>query len=181
MIRKKHENQTSILLRIFTNYLQLVTASLSFNVNFPDTITDSFGPVDTIGSASDTFLSFDCFIEDAQMTGFAPSNGIFKVFLVMLLPIVLIVIFSMIWGVLFIVNKKLFGNIKKYITVSAICIVFLLHPTITKSTLDLFDCVDAGEGQSRMRLHVDFDCYSTDKLKWVSLVGIPNLIIWVFG
>ena len=157
MIRKKHENQTSILLRIFTNYLQLVTASLSFSLNFPDTITDSFGPVDTVGSASDTFLSFDCFIEDTQMTGFAPSNGIFKVFLVMLLPIILMVIFSIIWGTLYISNKRLFGNIKKYITVSAICIVFLLHPTITKSTLDLFDCVDAGQEKSRMRLHTEYD------------------------
>ena len=69
------------------------------------------------------------------MTGFAPSNGTFKVFLVMLLPIVLIFLFSMIWGVLFIVNKRLFGNIKKHIIVSAICIVFLLHLAITKSTL----------------------------------------------
>ena len=108
MIRKKQENQTSILLRIFTNYLQLVTASLSFNLNFPDTITDSFGPVETVGSASDTFLSFDCFIGDFQITGFAPSNGIFKVFLVMLLPIVLIFLFIIIWGVLYLANKRLF-------------------------------------------------------------------------
>ena len=157
MIRKKRENQTSILLRIFTNYLQLVTASLSFNLNFPDTITDSFGPVETVGSASDTFLSFDCFIEDTQMTGFAPSNEIFKVFLVMLLPIILIIIFSTIWGVLYIMNKKLFGNIKKYIVVSIICTVFLLHPTITKSTLDLFDCIEIKEGQSRMRLNMEYD------------------------
>lgn len=89
-IKKNKESQTSILLRIMTNYLQLIGAAFSFNVNFPSLLTGMFGPFDSIGSASDTFLSFDCFIENTEVKGFAPTTEIFKAFLTMILPIILI-------------------------------------------------------------------------------------------
>ena len=58
-IRKKRESQQSILLRILTNYLQLLTTALSFNLKFPTTLTQIFYPVERIGSSSEAFLSFD--------------------------------------------------------------------------------------------------------------------------
>ena len=58
-IRKKKENQTSIMLKILTNYLQLVGATYSFNINFPTSLLNMFGSMDIIGSSSDAFLSFD--------------------------------------------------------------------------------------------------------------------------
>ena len=58
-VRKKKESEISILLRILTNYLQLLTTSLSFDVNYPNGLLEVFYPVDRVGSSSDTFLSFD--------------------------------------------------------------------------------------------------------------------------
>ena len=58
-IRKKKENQTSILLRIMTNYLQLIAAAYSFNLKFPDSFVEIFGSVEIVGASSDAFLSFD--------------------------------------------------------------------------------------------------------------------------
>ena len=58
-IRKKKENQTSILLRIMTNYLQLIAAAYSFNLKLPDGFIEVFGSVEIVGSSSDAFLSFD--------------------------------------------------------------------------------------------------------------------------
>ena len=96
-IRKTEENDTSILLRILTNYLQLIAAAMSFNLKFPDMLSRMFDPIISIGSASDTFLSFDCFVEDIEMKAFAPSVEIFKVFLNGVLPLVLIAIYCSIW------------------------------------------------------------------------------------
>ena len=62
LIRKKKENQTSILLRIFANYLQLISITLTFKVKFPVSFTQIFGGIDTLGSTSDTYLSYDWFI-----------------------------------------------------------------------------------------------------------------------
>ena len=58
-VRKTTESQVSILLRILTNYLQLITLTMSFSVSYPDSLIDIFVPVNSIGDSSDTFLSFD--------------------------------------------------------------------------------------------------------------------------
>lgn len=58
-IRKRRESQQSILFRILTNYLQLLTAALSFNLKFPDALSDLFFAAEKIGASSEAFLSFD--------------------------------------------------------------------------------------------------------------------------
>jgi hypothetical protein len=39
-VRKTHDSEMSILMRIFTNYLQLISATLSFNLRYPSIISD---------------------------------------------------------------------------------------------------------------------------------------------
>ena len=58
-IRKKQESEVSTLMRILTNYLQLIASTLSFSIDYPETFTDIFYPVNRVGSSSETFLSFD--------------------------------------------------------------------------------------------------------------------------
>mmetsp|Transcript_30589 Transcript_30589/g.30077 ORF Transcript_30589/g.30077 Transcript_30589/m.30077 type:complete len:83 (+) Transcript_30589:16-264(+) len=58
-IKKKKASQHSILLRILTNYLQLLTTALSFNLKFPPALTKIFYPIERIGTSSEAFLSFD--------------------------------------------------------------------------------------------------------------------------
>ena len=96
-LKKSSESQTSTLMRIMTNYLQVVSTLLAFDANFPDTINDVFQPANTIGSSSESFVSVDCFIQDKEMNGFAPNATIFKIFLISILPINLIILYSLIW------------------------------------------------------------------------------------
>ena len=58
-IRKNNENQSSILLRILTNYIQLVGVALSFNIRYPITINNLMIPLQRIGSMTENLLSFD--------------------------------------------------------------------------------------------------------------------------
>jgi len=137
-IKKKKESQQSILLRILANYFQLLTAALSFDMTFPKAITDIFYPVQKVGASSEAFLSIDCFFRDSEINGFTPSTAIFKVFLTGLLPLFLILIAFACWSILYCVSKKLFGEIKRNVTVTVIVIIFLLHPTLTKVGLEIF-------------------------------------------
>jgi hypothetical protein len=137
-IRKKKENQQSILLRILVNYFQLLTAALSFDLKFPTVLTEIFYPVQKIGASSEAFLSIDCFFRDTEIKWFAPSNAIFKVFLTGLLPIFLILLGIVVWGILYLISRKYFGDILRNIVVTTIVIIFLLHPTLTKVSLELF-------------------------------------------
>jgi hypothetical protein len=56
---KTKESELSVLLRIMTNYLQLITTSMSLTTNYPSLILDIFGPAQRIGGSSEAFLSFD--------------------------------------------------------------------------------------------------------------------------
>ena len=137
-IRKKKESELSTLLRILTNYLQLLTTSLSFDVNYPDALLEIFYPVERVGSSSDTFLSFDCFITDVDVTGPFPSNTFFKLFLIALLPIMLFVLVSILWLIVFVFRYKWVPELKRNIVISFISIVFLLHPTLAENSLSIF-------------------------------------------
>ena len=156
-IRKKKENQTSILLRIMTNYLQLISAAYSFNLRFPDGFLEVFGSIEIVGASSDAFLSFDCFVEDSEIKFFAPSVEIFKAFLTTFIPIALIIIFILMWVVLYLINHKVFSNLKRNIIVSIICILFLLHPNVTKQAFSMFECISVGGTEMRMRANMDYD------------------------
>ena len=155
-VRKKKENQTSILLKIMTNYLQLVAATYSFNMRFPTSLLSIFGSMDIIGSSSDAFLSFDCFIEEIEIKWIMPSNEVFKVFLTIFLPIVLVLIFVTIWTILYLISPSRFKDWKRYVIISIICTLFLLHPNIAKQALGLFECVEIGGGERRFRMHMDY-------------------------
>ena len=96
-IHKTKESQFSILLRIFTSYLQLISGMMSFNIKFPTIIINIFLPVNEVGASSDVFLSFDCFVIDYNIQGPFSSNKIFKIFLSGFLPILLLIVFAVIW------------------------------------------------------------------------------------
>jgi hypothetical protein len=58
-IKKTDDSEQSILMRIMTNYLQIISAAFSFNISYPNLITDLFKPVEKIGSPSEVFLFFE--------------------------------------------------------------------------------------------------------------------------
>ncbi len=54
------ERTVSVLSRIMTNYIQIITSALSFNLSYPKYMLAVFSPVTRIESSSSSFLSFDC-------------------------------------------------------------------------------------------------------------------------
>ena len=178
-IRKSKESELSTLMRILTNYLQLLSTSLSFDVQYPRSLTDMFYPVDRVGSSSDTFLSFDCFATDYDITGPFPSNTFFKLFLMALLPIILFVIISMIWVLVKLICKKWIPDLKRNIAISFISIIFLLHPTLAENSLSIFQCVEIDDGIDKVRIYTEMDCFNSEHISWCFILGFPILVIWV--
>ena len=99
-IRKNKENQTSILLRILANYIQLMSVTMSINFKYPTAISNVLASIEVLGSATQMFMSFDCFAHTSELRLFAPSSAIFKVFVVIVTPLIIISLFSIIFIVL---------------------------------------------------------------------------------
>ena len=181
LIRKKRENQTSILMRIFANYVQLISVSMTFKVKFPVSLTQLFGPINTFGSTSDTYLSYDWFISSIQVTAFTPSVDIFKIVLTGMMPIGLFLLYLAIWGTFYFTMNKWFYNLKRNLIISLICIIFMFHPTITKSWLQIFEWTLVDENDKRMNLYMEYKWYSKEHFFWIGTVAIPILAVWVIG
>ena len=140
-IRKTKESEMSILIRIMTNYLQLLTTSMSFNVQYPSVLLDAFSPVHHVGSSSQAFLSFDCFITDTQLHGPFPSNAFFKIFLTGVLPILLILVISFIWIWIRLIKQSLVKNLTRNIIISFISVVFFFtSKTCSKFSKHIWVC-----------------------------------------
>ena len=136
-LKKTTDSQTTTLMRILTNYLQVISTVLAFDANYPDVVDDLFSPAHTIGSSSESFVSIDCFIQDSEMNAFAPNSTIFKIFLISLLPISLILLYSTMWTTLHMIFSKYLNDMKRSIIVSIIVILFLLHPALTRASLSM--------------------------------------------
>ena len=163
------------------NYLQVMTATLSYGMKFPDALIELFTPVQKLGTSSQTLLSFDCFARSTNITLFTPSTAFMKIFLLAILPIILFVLFFILFGVFHLAFPKWFTDFKRNIAVSTITILFLLHPTITETAFGMFQWIQVDEGVSKVRIDLNIDCFSLEHIAWWFILSVPMLIIWVFG
>jgi predicted outer membrane repeat protein len=178
-IRKRKDSNVSILMRILTNYLQLLASALSFELKFPNLLTDMFRPIKAFGSSDQSFLSFDWFVSDAEIKGPFPSDSFFKLFLVSILPIILFLIVAVIWLIAKIIVRKWVSELKRNLVISFITIVFMLHPNLTQNSLSIFQCVDIDDDIAKVRIYTEMEWYSNEHLFWWFVIGCPILFFWV--
>ncbi|CAI2376021.1 unnamed protein product [Moneuplotes crassus] len=178
-IKKAKESEFSILLRILTNYLQIITTSMSMTSKYPDLISNIFIPINRIGDSSSTFLSFDCFITDYEIKGPFPSNPIFKLFLMLILPLILFFVVTIIWIIAKALKNSWIPDLKRYFGISFISIIFMLHPKLTEAGINAFRCIKIDEDIYAVRMDTDLECYSSTHLKWCLYLAVPILLIWV--
>ena len=179
-IRKNKENQTSILLRILANYIQLMSVTMSIEFKYPGAIIDVLTPIQVLGSATQMFISFDCFTHTTGIKLFAPSSEIFKMFLVIVTPLIIISLFSVVFGVLYWSMGRTFKSPKSYISITAVWVIFS-HPTITKSIFSLFEWQIIEKDQYEMRTHLKYEWYSSEQIMWILILAVPSLIVWTIG
>ena len=100
------------------------------------------------------------------MNAFAPNSTIFKMFLAAILPIALILLYSLVWIMAYLILKKYFSDIKRNIIVSSIVILYMLHPALIRTGLSIFQCVEVGENDRRARADLNMKCYSSTHIAW---------------
>ena len=60
---KKKKARMSIMMKIFTSYLQLVSLASSFKLNWPETVLEMFAVQETISSPGDQLISIECVMD----------------------------------------------------------------------------------------------------------------------
>lgn len=83
--------------------------------------------------------------------------------------------------ILFIFYPQMHVDVKRYLVISMICIIFLLHPTMTLESLTLFECVEVDTNLYMMKGYLEYKCYSGKHFLWIFIIAVPTLIVWVIG
>lgn len=125
-------------MRIMTNYAQMMATTMSYNMKFPDVLTEIFTPLQIVGSGSKTAFSMDCFSSNSEFSLFFPSPTIYKMFMLALMPVLIAIFIMAFLALLSIFKRVTFVEYKRNVVVSLIIILFLLHPTLTDTALSLF-------------------------------------------
>ena len=178
-VRKTIESEVSVLLRILTNYIQIITTTISFSTNYPDSVSSFLAPAKSARKSSEAFMSFDCFATDYEIKGPFPSTSFLKLFLIMWLPIIIFLLTCIFWIIVYIFKRSWVKGLKRTLAISFISIVFLLHPRLAQEGFSIFRCVEIDSGNLKVRVDTDIACYSFEHIKWCILLGIPILLVWV--
>ncbi|CAI2362506.1 unnamed protein product [Moneuplotes crassus] len=180
-VRKTDESELSILLRILTNYIQLITVCISMTSDYPAGFLSLAIPMRLFGSSTDSLISFDCFIQDSEIKFIFDSNAIFKLFLMIFLPIALFITIAVMWIIIKLIRPAWCTDMKRALAISFITIIFILHPKLTEKSISMFKCIEIDEGYSVARIDTNIECFSTTHLKWCLIVGAPIIIVWVIA
>ena len=125
----------SVLMRILTNYLQILAAAMSYNLRFPTYVLDVLSSAKQVGNSSGVFLSYDCLLMETSATDAFDNIAYLKVMCIALIPIFLCVIATTGYFIYFYNNRIMF---KRLTCVTIITVIFLLHPSITSYSLRIF-------------------------------------------
>ena len=98
-MKKRRESNVSTLLRIMTNFVQVITTAASYKLGYPDYLVDYLKPTTYIGESSEQLMSIDCFIAESLDTSSTFSSTFFvKALATLMLPLVTVVFLTIIWG-----------------------------------------------------------------------------------
>lgn len=76
----------SILLRIASNYFQMLAITMSFSFKWPDFVTSAKENASTVGNTSEMLISYDCLLNETRINFFGLSDFILKTFVSTMLP-----------------------------------------------------------------------------------------------
>ena len=165
-------------MRIMTNYLQILSIALSFNLSFPTYMSQTLSGVKQVGGSSGVLVSFDWLLMESSFVNQFDNIAFLKITVIALIPILLVGSAAFGFRLTFIFDSFRF---KRYLWVTIITIFFLLHPTLTQYCFSIFKCNDIGNGEQRVEIDVKMVWWSSQHLKWILALGIFTNLTKIIG
>ena len=166
----------AVLLRIMTNHMQLITLVQSLRLEWPHFVLQYYDAQERIGSTTEMALNLDCVVDRDRISPvYANLIGI------TVMPVILMIISVFIWTMIKIFRSKmLWTKYVHYTEGTIINILFLVHPAILKTTMQLYACTNI-EGTFYLDIFMDDKCWSGDHKQYAVTVAFPGLILWGLG
>lgn len=186
----KEQPKSAILMKIFTNYTQLISIVASFDFQWPDQITGLFSAQSKVASSSSSVFSIDCFFPEAK-PGASFRPFFVKLLFISLSPLLLVGIAALVWHIVLKIYAKKAG-LKEYnkrefrskLTTTSVVLLFMVHTNIIQTTLQGFKCVNFGDDTGSIYFldqDLDIQCYEGLHNYWAFGCALPAFIFWGLG
>lgn len=201
-----HESKESdeiIVLKILTSHMQAEGMVQNLDLTWPSWLTTVFNYMDLVSSAGQSIFSLDCIVDSQSTDESCNSETTLDVediasdkervrafFLTALfmasLPVIGLVLSAIFWTAYYKREKKA-GRPKgksafNYFLISNVIIVFLLYPTLARTTLKFFTCSRETLAGFKL-LEADFNiiCWSDEHWAWAMTLGLLMVSLYLVG
>ena len=128
---KSKKSNVSVYLKIFTNHIQLIAITLSFELDWPTQVSQVKHSAKPLADVSSRIISFDCFLGESLLL-----RRVLIYFLTyLLLPFFLGAVSFIFWIVIY--RRERLKAMSKF-TATLIILLFLFHPSITNNVFGFF-------------------------------------------
>ena len=150
----------SIYLKLFLNYLQMVSIIQSLELNWPFYVRNYLNLYSNIGGVSTQIISFDCLLQNYKIK---IEPVYIQTLLTLFLPFGIFFITLAILLLLFIVKRR--SQLIRFIVTIVVVSIFL-QPPIIKALFDNLICKQI-ENNQVLQIDMTIDCNSDGHYKWV--------------
>jgi len=172
----KARSYYSIYLKIFVNYVQLVTVTAGFQLSWPSYVLELFNIQEQAGNVSEQIFSFDCF-RDSGETDNQRQVVFLKVIIVSLLPLLIVAVSFCFWTLVCCCRSSWY-YLKYELVNSLVVMFFMVHPSIIKLMFDFFNCKQIDEGEYWLTAYLNIRCWDALHYRYAMAVALPSIILW---
>jgi len=181
-IRNGGTGSAGVLLKIVLSCLQFNSIAANFDFQWPGPVQELLDAQQQGANIGSSFLNVDCFLDNSNTT----SPFYIKCIIFMVLPLLVLAVPSL---VLFPISmfKKSQGSLtykqdyRNWYVTSVVVGMFIVHPSITQQTFEMWSCKDVGNGDFRLMSDMQEKCWTSSHFKWLAFVSLPMLVCYVFG
>ena len=166
--------------KIILNFLQIVSLAGGLPLQWPNEVQIMFDSFGTLSSAGSTLLIPDCELTDMRTADAFYYKQIFFTFLIPLVAILCILVWSLLWCCCERRLKLKKETAKDYTILSIVLLFFLCYPMLTKLTLSMLKCPLIGDHYYLMA-DLQEICFVDLHLTYVVLLTIPQIILYILG
>eukprot|EP00741_Cyanophora_paradoxa_P012101 tig00020592_g11693.t1 len=190
------DERGGILLKIFFDYLQLISMAKAFQIRWPAVFTDLLYLQTSIANPLDALMSIDC------MFDLNVSSRVIRPFYARVIGWISIPLLCVLIPCVILVAQPAwhrFRSWRRRVTpsdsdsartrshardnyyVSVVVSLYLVHPQITQKMFKLFSCRDLGGGRSYLQQDMKVDCNTLEFRLWQWGLGAPAIVVYGFG
>lgn len=186
----------TILLRVFTNYIQMISIISSFPMNWPGQLTNLFQQYNRLSTSASQIFSLDCFLQSSVFSRFSIKSFFLKVVVTSIVPLLIIIFSILVWITIYILRFKIEGTERRFkkvinkVITSIIVLLFMIHSNVVYVSITALRCTNIGDpasiaydpsdlnAQYYLEADTSVECWTPEHKAFAFGFAIPSFVFW---